>query len=284
MGYASYSVNSRTTRAVTEGYHTKSVDDIFQQNKLRQIHESMSPIGLKIRECCDSEAHPLTIPIILALDDTGSMRRIPHDLIKDGLPKLMGSLIQKGATDASLMFMAVGDHECDHYPLQIGQFESGDEELDMWLTRTYLEGGGGGNSGESYLIPWYVASRHTKIDSFTKRGKKGLLFTVGDEECLRKLPASEITRIFGDPAQKSLSDKELLEEASKMYDVFHIHILHSDQAKREYGYWKELLGQNCIGIEDYTKVPEVICETVLSTMSKPSTASAPSVSKPKESL
>lgn len=268
MGYSSYSTDNAHSNRVTNAYYTKTVNDIFEQNKLHKIHESMIPLNIGFRECFDSAEHPNTIPIILALDVTGSMGQIPHYLIKDGLPKTMGSLIQRGATDASLLFMAVGDHEVDHAPLQIGQFESGDEELDMWLTRTYIESGGGGNSGESYLLPWLMAARHTKIDSFTKRGKKGFLFTTGDEECLRSLPSSVIKNLIGDPAQKALTDKVLLAEAQKMYNVFHLHILHGDQSRGEFGYWKELLGQNAIGVENYEDVSKIICETVVANMDK----------------
>src|ERR1017187_6594857 len=113
MGYALYSSDSRSFRAESSGYKTKSVNEIFTQNVEKKMHDSMNPNGVILRECCDSEAHPNTIPIQLYLDVTGSMGHIPHDLIKDGLPTLMSSLIQNGVKDASLMFGAVGDHECD---------------------------------------------------------------------------------------------------------------------------------------------------------------------------
>jgi hypothetical protein len=245
MGYTSYSEENRSFRAKSSGYHTKSVNEIFTQNTLRKLHESMSPKGLVKRECFDSPNHPNTIPIILALDHTGSMGRIPHDLVKDGLPKLMSNLIQKGAKDASLCFIAVGDHEYDSAPLQIGQFESGDAELDLWLTRTYLEGGGGGNSGESYLLAWYFGAFHTKLDSFDKRNKRGFLITIGDEPCLKNLPSNVITSITGTPSQKKDSDTELLQEAQRMYNVFHIHVMHSRGAEYSLPYWQNLLGQNC---------------------------------------
>jgi len=147
MGYSGYSTSDRSFRATTAGYSTKSVNEIFTQNAERKMHKDMDPKGVSVRESFDSVEHPNTVPIQLYLDVTGSMGYIPHEMIKDGLPTLMGTLIQNGVSDASLMFGAIGDHEHDRCPLQIGQFESGDAELDMWLTRTYLEGGGGGNAG-----------------------------------------------------------------------------------------------------------------------------------------
>lgn len=147
MGGTFYSNSNRTLRAESLGYHKKSVNEIFVQNQKRMIHEQMEPSKVFIRESRDSDNHPNSLPIIIALDLTGSMGRIPHDLVKDGLPKIMGGIIQNGIPDPQVLFLGVGDHECDKAPLQVGQFESGDEELDLWLTRTYIEGGGGGNGG-----------------------------------------------------------------------------------------------------------------------------------------
>ena len=43
MGGPAYSSESRSIRATTMGYHTKSRDDVFVQNRKREIHESMEP-------------------------------------------------------------------------------------------------------------------------------------------------------------------------------------------------------------------------------------------------
>ncbi|HCN49853.1 MAG TPA: hypothetical protein DIT10_12300 [Chryseobacterium sp.] len=257
MGGTRYDIDARYDRASKAGYRTKSAGEIFTQNAKRMAHESMNPYGVSFRESRDSEVHPHSVPIILGLDVTGSMGHIPHELIREGLPKLMGGIIQGGVPDPALLFLGIGDHECDGYPLQIGQFESGDEELDMWLTRTYIESGGGGNAGESYLLAWYFAAFHTRTDAFEKRKQKGLLFTVGDEPCLKTLPASAIREIMG-TGQQTYTHHELLEEARKKYEVYHISVLHSDQAIRADKGWKELLGQNCISIEDYREIPNVI--------------------------
>ena len=264
MGGTRYDMDARFDRARKAGYGSKSAGEIFTQNAKRMAHESMNPKGVSFRESRDSEVHPNSVPIILGLDVTGSMGHIPHELIKEGLPKLMGGIIQGGVPDPALLFLGIGDHEYDNYPLQVGQFESGDEELDMWLTRTYIESGGGGNAGESYLLAWYFAAFHTRTDAFEKRNQKGILFTVGDEPCLKKLPASAVREIMG-AGQQSYTHHELLEEARKRYEVYHISVLHSDQAMRADRGWKELLGQNCLSIADHREIPNVIkgiiCET-----------------------
>lgn len=264
MGNSSYSVEDRSMRSSNLGYRTKAVNEIFTQNVKKQIHEQMDPNGVLFRESCDSETHPNTIPIQLYLDVTGSMGHIPHEMIKNGLPTLMGTLIQNGVPDASLLFGAIGDHEADRYPLQIGQFESGDAELDMWLTRSYLEGGGGGNRGESYLLAWYFASNHVKTDAFNKRNKKGFVFTIGDEPCLTNLPVSALKGIMGDTTvgQANYTMDELLDAAQKQNHVYHIHVNHGGRTCDNK--WKELLGKNLIEISDHTTVSKVISDIIIS--------------------
>jgi len=263
MGYRSYDEGSRSVRAESMSYHTKSADEIFVQNKSHQIHESMEPKKALIREARDSKEHPLSFPIILPLDLTGSMGNIPLHLVREGLPKLMSGIIQHGISDPQLLFLGIGDHTCDRYPLQVGQFECGDEELDMWLTRTYIEKGGGANDGESYLLAWYFAAQHTVTDAWEKRKQKGLLVTIGDEPSIRSLSAHAIEELMGTGSQASYTDKELLALAKEKYEVFHLHIMEGSAGRRSLGYWKTLLGQNCIEVADYRKVPEIIVELVV---------------------
>ena len=262
MGYTSYSFSDRLERSVASNYTTASVDTLFTQNVEKKAHETMLPTGALLRECRDSVAHPNTIPIVFALDVTGSMRDIPVNLIREGLPKLMSKLIQGGQEDASLLFLAIGDHECDRAPLQVGQFESGDAELDLWLTRTWLEGNGGGNSGESYLLAWYYAAFHTSIDSLEKRGQKGYLFTVGDEPCLDVLPGNAIKGIMGTGQANTYTKEELLAKVQEKYHVFHFHISEGRNNHRALEQWQKMLGQNCINVIDYKKVPELLSDTL----------------------
>lgn len=261
MGHTSYSVENRSIRASADGYFSKTVDQIFEQNQVQRIHESMDPIDIIIREARDSAAHPNTVPIILGLDLTGSMRDIPHHLIKDGLPKMVSGIIQRGIPDPALLFIGVGDHECDRAPLQVGQFESGDAELDLWLTRTYIESGGGGNAGESYLLAWYFAAYHTQTDAMEKRGQKGFLFTIGDEPTLHELPMNALRGLMRQAVgQGRYTADQLLKAAQERYNVYHINVHHGHR-QGDYG-WTELLAQNAISCNDYTQIPSIVAEIV----------------------
>ena len=276
MGYGTYSSDSRSVRATSLGYTTKSAHEIF---KSRSINNAMNPNGIVVRESRDSKKHPNALPIIIALDVTGSMGTVPHQLVKDGLPTLVTEVIKNGQPDPQILFLAIGDHECDNSPLQVGQFESSDELLDKWLTDVYLEGGGGGNGGESYLLAWYFAGYHTVTDNFEKRKEKGFLFTIGDEPTLRNIPKRGISEIMGDGQYEDFSAAALLDKAKETYNVYHLHIKQTGAGQRESTIrgWRELMGENLVVIERHTDVANAIAQIVTEHCKKPK------VSKSKES-
>jgi len=256
MGYGQYSTVDRATRSVNLGYATKSFGQVFTQ---RQIHSDMNPRDVKIRESRDSADHPNTVSIVLALDVTGSMGVIPHQLIKEGLPTIMGTIIEAGIPDPQLLFLAVGDHKCDASPLQVAQFESSDALLDHWLTSVWPEGGGGGNGGESYGLAHYFAAYHTALDSFEKRGQKGFLFTIGDEHNHKSYPASAIKEIMGSSEASTFTSAELIAKAKETYNVYHLFVGHSSDV---YNGWAEVLGENCIKVANITDIPKTIARIV----------------------
>jgi len=261
MGGGNYSYNSRITRSIADGYHSKSRDELFSKN----IHKDMNPLNVFMREARDSAEHPESKPIIIGLDVTGSMLNVPHELLKDGLPTIMKDILDSGVTHPQVLFMAIGDHYADRYPLQIGQFESSDELMDRWLMSTYLEGGGGGNGGESYMLAWYFAAKHTALDSFEKRKQKGILITIGDEPCLPAIDKTSLTTIVGGE-QKDWLKADLLHEAQAMYHVYHIHITCTGTGREERSYagWKEMLGENCIIVNSVTDIAKTITRIILS--------------------
>lgn len=261
MGMGSYSVDDRALRSKTLGYASKPASEIFTQ---RSINNAMNPHGVMVRESRDSDEHPNTVSIILALDVTGSMGSIPHFLVKEGLPNIMGNIIQRGIKDPQLLFLAVGDHECDSSPLQVGQFESSDALLDKWLTDVYLEGGGGGNAGESYLLAWYFTGFHTSIDCFEKRKQKGFLFTIGDEPTLPEIPEKALAKIMGKGQYKNYSASVLLDKARERYHVYHLHIKETGAGReqRTQDGWKQLMGQNLILVDSHTEIAKIIPDIV----------------------
>jgi hypothetical protein len=250
-------------------YSNLSKDQIFTN---KTISRDMSPFKLGVRESRDSSEHPESIAVMVALDVTGSMGSIPAYLIKNKLGILMETLINHKIPDAQIMFLAVGDHECDDSPLQLGQFESGTQLINQWLKNIYIEGGGGGNAGESYALAWLIAGRHTSIDCFEKRGLKGFLFTIGDEPNLDNYPYESLKKIMGYEdlpttgsllsifKNKNLTATQLVQEAQRLYHVFHLIV--NKPSDMVISGWKKLLGEHAIVVDNYENVAEVMASTV----------------------
>jgi hypothetical protein len=274
MGNTSYNHVDKAQRTVF--FKQQSTDQIFEQNVKKTVHASMSPLGITIREARDSELHPHSFPIIIGLDVTGSMGHIPKDFILDGLPKLISSLTEAGIEDPAILFVAVGDHISDSGPLQVGQFESGDAELDMWLSRVWIESNGGGNRGESYPLVHYIAAKHTVTDHWDKRMSKGFIFTIGDERFHESYPASYIKEMTGASEASGFTAAEILKEAQEKWNVFHIQPgMEKDSSKEQ---WTSVLGENNLWVDNYKDIPKKIADTIIPHVEKHS----PSVIKASE--
>jgi len=261
MGMGSYSQASAMNTRALIGAHDSSNEQLFTN---RHVDNKMNPKDLTLRESRDSAEHPNSLAMILGLDLTGSMGSIPQMMVRDGLPNIMSKIIQSGELDPQVLFLGVGDHECDGSPLQVGQFESSDTLLDEWLLATYLEGGGGGNKGESYFLAWYVAAMHTAIDCLENRGRKGILITIGDEPVLDGISASKLQGIMGQGQYSDVTAKELLAQAQEMYHVYHIHLLSTGAGRRfkEYPIWPSLLGDNLLMAQSPDEVADLIVTVV----------------------
>lgn len=255
MGYSDWSKD--TYNSISSSYVGKSADAIFSNSAL----DDMLPKGMTVRESRDSDAHPNSLAVMIFLDDTGSMGRIPEDIIKNELGTLMNTIIDNGVEHPQILFGAINDHQTHvPAPIQVGQFESGTEELDKWLKGVCLQSGGGGQDMESYLLAWLVAGRHTSIDCFEKRNEKGFLFTIGDEKSWDSLDANALKNIMGYTQGEEVTDVQLLEEAQRLYNVYHIHV--NEASYRDdpnvLGYWKKMLGERLIVLNDY----HAICATI----------------------
>lgn len=242
------------------------VEDIYVS---RSMDNLLDPKGAGIRESCDSSDNPNSTAVIVALDVTGSMGILLDVMAREGLKTLATEIYdRKPISDPHIMFMGVGDVEYDRSPLQVTQFEA-DIRIAEQLTKLYLEKGGGGNNHESYTLPWYFAAMHTKLDCFEKRGKKGFLFTVGDEEPNKYLYSKDIERFIGDTPQfDKITAESLLDLVSQQYEVFHLmveegsHMRTTKSRENVIDAWTALLGQRAMLLSDHTKMAEVIISTL----------------------
>jgi hypothetical protein len=255
-GYSSSHIDTKSSVSGSRGIYSSS-----------SLKKELDPKGVRIRESCDSADNPHSSAVIICLDVTGSMGSVLEVMARKGLPTVATEIYnRKPVSDPHIMCMGVGDVEYDDAPLQVTQFEA-DIRIAEQLTQLYLEMGGGGNDHESYILPWYFAAMHTKIDCFEKRGKKGIIFTIGDECPTPYITASAIEKFIGDKPQfDKITAEELLTMVSRQYEVFHIMVAegsyyrsYGDKVKKE---WTKLLGQRAIVLTDHTKLGEVIISTL----------------------
>ena len=257
MGHGSYRSSDwnklKSSRNITG---SSTVSDLY---KSKSMQNWLNPYGVKYRESCDSMDNPASTAIIFGLDVTGSMGYLSEEIAKNALNRTMLEIYEKKpVTNPHIMFQAIGDSKSDSAPLQVTQFEA-DIRIAEQLLDVYFEGRGGGNGGESYLLSWYFASKHTKIDCYDKRKKKGFLFTIGDECCHPVLTDEEIRRVFGDVSNDCTS-KQLYKEASEKYEIFHIVMKAGSYGYQNSGkHWKDLIGNRAIELmpEDLDILPEL---------------------------
>ena len=252
MGYGAYRSSDwaklKKSRSITA---SSSVDQVFVKTSM---DDKFNPKFITFREARDSEDHPDSTPIIIGLDVTGSMGYLANEIAQNALNETMLKLYSiKPVNDPQLMFAAIGDVS-DYAPLQVTQFESdvriGEQLLGLWLELN------GADNPEDYELLWYFVAKHTKIDRFEKRGKKGVIFTIGDADVHPEINKNAIKEIFGDE-ERGMTSAEVLRLAKEKYEVFHIHIVKDEATPRNL---KALFGGNLLKItrNDVSVIPEVI--------------------------
>lgn len=258
MGGSNWS--SSDWASFTSSTRAQSTCQVFSQSNM---HADLDPKGVKMRESRDSTANPNSHAVIVASDVTGSMGILAEALVRNGMGVLVEELLKrKPLTDPHIMCMGVGDAYTDYAPLQVTQFEA-DIRIAQQLKQIWLEGRGGGNGGESYTLAWYFAARHTSIDCFEKRKKKGYLFTVGDENPHKLLTKDQVKSIFGDDIERDMTSAELLTMVSRSYHVFHLMVEESGSFNSSVAAnWQALLGERALRLSDHTKLAELIVSTI----------------------
>lgn len=261
MGRARWDAHAWSRYA--RGNRAKSRDDLF---RARGLDPRLDPARIQVRESRDSDLNPCSTPLIVAVDVTGSMGVLAEMLVRHGLQPLFEEVLERRPiSDPHVMAMAVGDAWCDSAPLQVTQFEA-DISIAHQIQDLWIEGGGGGNHYESYNLPWYFAATRTATDSFEKRGRKGYLFTVGDEPCPPVLEARHLLQVLGEQPHRDLSSRDVLALARERYEVFHVIVEEGHYARSNpeavLKSWRAVLGQRVLRLSDHTRLSEVIVSAI----------------------
>ncbi|MEL6149962.1 MAG: hypothetical protein AAFU54_17745 [Chloroflexota bacterium] len=256
---------ARETKRKKSGASAFAYSDKAKRSGNLKPHPTMDPLGVTFRESRDSAEHPTSNAIAVLFDVTGSMRKVPVELQKY-LPQLLGLLLYKDYIPSpQILFGAIGDAFSDRVPLQIGQFES-DNRMDDHLQNTVLEGGGGGTGHESYEMALYFMARHTSIDCYEKRRKKGYLFVIGDEKAYDTVRRDQVEKHIGGGMEgDGIALVDLIPQVKEKYNLFHIIPTVTSHGRNPamYDFWKEHLGeQHVLKLDDIESVAETIAMTI----------------------
>lgn len=264
MGSGSWTRKAFSDYSTTKGMRTlsdgsldiksRSAQEIY---KARKLDKALNPLNV-IRECRDSKEHPNTIPVILALDVTGSMGQAAVEVAAE-LNNIMTELYSS-IKDVEFMIMGIGDFAYDVAPLQVSQFES-DIRIAEQLDKIYFEFGGGGNSYESYTAAWKFAITQTDLDCWS-RGKKGIIITMGDENINPYIDANSYREITGVSVQGNIETVDLYEQVIEKFDVYHINVKHGQSDWVNHKAWKNTIGTDHYYSCEVKAVPQVIAQIV----------------------
>lgn len=238
--------------------------DASQVYKQECLASELNPLSV-IRECCDSEEHPNTIPVILALDVTGSMGKAAVEVAAE-LNKIMTELY-KSVKDVEFMIMGIGDFSYDGAPLQVSQFES-DIRIAEQLDKLYFEFGGGCNDWESYTAAWIFGAKQCRLDCWN-RGRKGIIITMGDELINPFISYHEYEKITGQSTDGiSTNTRNIYNMVKDKYELYHIHVAHNDyrrriaeNCKKSFAEW---IGEDHVIICDVPAIAQNITEIIKS--------------------
>lgn len=257
MGYGSYKATDWAKLKNSRGISQSSdASDIFRGN---QFKDKFDPRFIDKRESCDSADSPQSTPIIVGFDVTGSMGYLAAEIAKNSLNKTITYIYDKQPVTNPHVMCAAFVEPVRQGGLQVTQFEADIRVIEQLLE---MKVGFGGNLYSYDSLVWYFAAKHTKIDSFAKRGKKGFLFCIGDEVCGadngEKLSIKQLKAVYDDTATEDLPLQKVYQMAAEQYEIFHI--VTGFRTDKSLETWERFLpGRNAlVSAEDIDCLSEVI--------------------------
>jgi hypothetical protein len=214
-------VEQRSTTRNHFTFHGYAGPDEEAATARREVHADLNIKGKK-RECRDTEEHPNTTSIVVAMDVTRS-RGDDAKVVYGKLPMFIGQLNMKGyVSDPEICFAAIGDATSgDQAPLQVAQFDASNV-LDEHLGKIWLEEGGGGTGQESYELAAYYFARKTDLDCW-KKNRKGYMFFLGDEGFYPEVSRDQVATYIGDDLPGNIPAEQIFRELQEKYHVFFIY-------------------------------------------------------------
>lgn len=269
MGFSSWDASTtRSYVAMAASTANLSREQLFAKGAEEGVPFAAQKITT-VRESRDSEANPLSTPIIVASDHTGSMGFTAEAIVRTQMGKFVPAVHElRPVSDPHVMNITFGDIRSDRYPLQVSQFEP-DLRIVEQLRTMYLEGNGGGNGYENPDLVWAFAARNTRTDAYEKRGIKGFLFTLSDEPYPQKATSRDQFKALNIHFEREMTTDEVLAEACEKYNVFHIIVEQghycSSLPRRDdvIAQYRERLGRRAIRLDNVDYLSEVMIACML---------------------
>ncbi len=271
MGSGVFDTSAYTARASVRSHAHNAgfdYDSAVKSGAVRSVHETLDLTRKPYREARDNPDSPESLPIAILLDITGSMRDVPKLLLPE-FGKLMSVILKDGGVKyPQIAFGAIGDANGDRYPVQLSEFEADDELVEQHLGNLILEGGGGGTMQESYELLVYFFANVVETDAWEKRGQKGFLFIVGDEQFYATIRADQAKSYLGLDLPQDTDAAGVFRALQEKWEVF---LIRPEQGSYSAGMekeqvealWKAVLPEErVIAAANYTDVVPKIAATI----------------------
>ena len=177
-------------------------------------------------------------PLVVVCDVTGSMGTWPG-VIFSKLPYLDIEGKTYLGPEMEISFGAIGDATMgDTYPLQVYPFDKGTPLADN-LKKLVVEGGGGGDSCESYELAALYFARNVTMPNATKP----IIIFIGDEG-LHSHVEKEHAATYHITLEKRISVEDIFKELTRKFSVYVIRKRYDRSESSVQSQWVGLLGEN----------------------------------------
>lgn len=202
-------------------------------------------------------------PLVIVVDETGSMGDWPATMFSK-LPYLEHEVQYYLGNNAEICFAAIGDaHKGETYALQVRPFAVG-ADLKKYLKQLVIEGGGGGNGGETYELAALYLARNMIVDPLAEP----IVIFIGDEPFFDTIGVDHALGYSKVKLERSITAIEAFGELAKRASIYFIQKPYNEsssgnqmdsQTRTAHTKWANLLGEGHIAmLPDPNRVVDVI--------------------------
>lgn len=193
-------------------------------------------------------------PLVFAVDVTGSMGEWPK-IIFNKLPTLYHES-KLWLPEIEISFAAIGDAYTDRHPVQICPFEK-DRNLEAHINSIFPEGGGGGQTRESYELFAYYYVHHCELP----KAVKPLFVYCGDEGFYETIRKMHLKQFFGDDRAEDVDAYAVFAELGKKFEVYNLRVEYGDKQKDAEirAQWQKAIGaERVLRLEDPRRIVDCV--------------------------